>query len=64
MLVHCSTDERELGARELALEEPMAQIDSQVNLIMLLDVKDRLLVLHVNCHELVADLGSVLCVVH
>lgn len=31
---------------------------------MLLDVEDRLLVLHVNCHELVADLRSVLCVVH
>jgi hypothetical protein len=40
MLAQGSTDERKLGARELALEEPMAQIDSQVNLIVLLDVED------------------------
>ena len=40
MLAQCSTDERQLGARELALEEPMTEVDSQVNLIMLLDIKD------------------------
>ena len=42
----------------------MAEVDGQVNLIVLGNVYDRLLVLHVYCHELVADLGCMLGIVH
>ena len=42
----------------------MAEVDGQINLVVLWDVKDVLLVLHVNCHELVADLRGMLGVVH
>lgn len=41
----------------------MAKIDGQVDLVVLRDVKDVLLVLHVNSHELVADFWGVLCVI-
>lgn len=42
----------------------MAQVDCKVNLVVLGYVYDLLLVLHVHCYELVADLGSMLSVVH
>ena len=41
----------------------MTEVDGQVDLIVLWDVKDVLLVLHVNCHELVANFRSVLRIV-
>lgn len=41
----------------------MAEVDSQINLIMLWNLKNRLLVLHVNCDKFVADLRSVLSIV-
>jgi len=42
----------------------MAEIDGEVNLVVLRDVKHVLLVLHVHSDELVADLRGMLCVVH
>ena len=42
----------------------MAKVDGQVDLVMLRDVKDVLLVLHVNCYELIADLWSMLGIIH
>ena len=59
-----SGDHRQLGAGELALEEPVAEVDGQVDLVMLGNVVDILLVLHVDSHELIADLGGVFGVVH
>ena len=41
----------------------MAKVNRQVNLVMLGYVYDRLFVLHVHCHKLVAYLGRVLGVV-
>ena len=42
----------------------MAEIDGEVNLVVLRDVKHILFVLHVHSDELVADLRGMLCVVH
>lgn len=42
----------------------MAKIDGKIYLIMLWNVDDRFLVLHVNGHELVTDLRSVLCIIN
>ena len=42
----------------------MAQIDREIDLVMLLDVNQALLVLHVDSHKLVADLRCVFCVVN
>ena len=42
----------------------MAQVDRQVNLVGLRDLKDRLLILHVHRNQLVADLRGMLSVVH
>lgn len=58
-----SSDHGQFGAGELALEEPMAEVDGQIDLVVLGYVNDRFLVLHVHCDELVADLGRVLGVV-
>jgi len=59
-----SRDHGELGACELVLEEPVAQVDGQVDLVRLLNVGGRVLpLLHEDSHELVADLGRVLRVV-
>ena len=41
----------------------MTQIDCKVDLIMLLDVYQALLILHVHCHKFIADLWSMLSVV-
>ena len=59
-----SADHSELGAGELALEEPVAEVDCQVNLVVLWNVNDRLLVLHVHRHKLVAYLWRVLRIVN
>jgi len=48
----------------LALEKPVAQVDGQVNLVMLWDVENVLLVLHVDRDEFVTDFGSVLSVIN
>lgn len=42
----------------------MAKVDSQVDLVVLRYLKNGLLVLHVNCDKFVANLGSVLSIVH
>ena len=42
----------------------MAEVDCQVDLVVLWDVYQVLLVLHVHCHELVADFWGVFGVVH
>ena len=42
----------------------MAEVDGQIDLVVLGNVNDRFLVLHVHRHELVADLGCMLGVVH
>ena len=42
----------------------MAQVDCQVDPVVLWDVVDALLVLHVHCYEFIADLGCMLGVVH
>lgn len=42
----------------------MAQVDGQIDLIVLGDVENVLLVLHVHSHELVANLRRVLGIVH
>jgi len=42
----------------------VAQVDGQVDLVVLRDVENVLFVLHVHRHELVADLGRVFSVVH
>lgn len=42
----------------------MAEVDGEVNLVMLRDVEDALLVLHVHRHKLVANFWRVLSVVH
>lgn len=42
----------------------MAKVDGQIDLVVLGNVNDRFLVLHVHRHELVADLGRMLGVVH
>lgn len=54
----------ELGAGKLALEQPVAQVNGEINLIVLRDVEDVLLVLHVHRHELVADFWRMLCIVN
>ena len=59
-----SPNHGQFGAGELALEEPMAEVDGQIDLVVLGYVNDRFLVLHVHGDELVADLGRVLGVVH
>lgn len=47
----------------MVLEQPVAQVDCQVDLVGLGDLDLVLLVLKVDCHKLVADLGSVFGVV-
>ena len=47
----------------MALEEPVAKIDRQIDLVVFRDFENRLFVLHVHRHQLVADLWRVLCVV-
>ena len=42
----------------------MAQIDGQIDLVVLGDIVNVLLVLHVHCHELVTDFRRMFCVVH
>lgn len=42
----------------------MAKVDREVYLVVLRNVDDRLLVLHVNGHKLVADFGRVLCIIN
>lgn len=42
----------------------MAEVDGQVDLVVLRYLKNGLLVLHVNCDKLVANLRSVLSIVH
>ena len=61
--LNTSGDHGELGAGELALEEPVAEVDGKVDLVVFGDVQHALLVLHVHGHELVADLRRVLGVV-
>lgn len=45
------------------MEEPMAKVDGQIDLVVLGYVYDGLLVLHVDSHKFVADLWGMLCVV-
>ena len=54
----------QLGAGKLALEQPVAQVDGEVDLVMLRDVEDILLVLHIHRHELVANFWGVLRIIH
>jgi len=42
----------------------MAKIDGKIYLVMFWNVDDWLLVLHVNGHELVTDLRSMLCIIN
>lgn len=42
----------------------MAKVDGKIYLIVLWNVDDGLLVLHVNGHKLVADLWSMLCIIN
>ena len=42
----------------------MAKVDGQIDLVVLRYLKNGLLVLHVNCDKFIANLGSVLSIVH
>ena len=55
-----SRDHRQLRARILVLEEPVAHVDCQVYLLALYDLKLAFVLLHVDCDEFVADFRGVL----
>lgn len=55
-----SCDHTELGASELTLEQPVTQIDGEVNLIRPLDLIEMLVLVNIDGHELVANLRSML----
>ena len=59
-----SCDHRQLGARVLILKEPVAHIDSQIDLFTFDDFEFAFVLLHVDSHKFVADLWRVLSCVH
>jgi len=62
--IYFSSNHSEFGTGELALEEPVAQIDGEVNLVVFCYIKYRFLIFHVHRHKLVADLRGVFRVVY
>lgn len=48
----------------MALEQPVAKVNGEVDLVVLGDVEDVLLILHVHSHELVANFWGVLRIVN
>ena len=60
---NASCDHRQLRAGVLVLKEPMAHVDCEVNLFALYDFEFAFVLLHIDCHEFVADLWRVLCCV-
>jgi hypothetical protein len=48
----------------LALEQPVAKVDGKIDLVVLRDIEDVFLVLHVHRHELVANFWRVFGVVN
>lgn len=56
-----SCNHGQLAASELILEQPVAQVNCQVNLIWFTNLKQALVLLHENGDEFVADFWSVLC---
>lgn len=55
-----SLDHGQLAAGELVLEQPVAEVNSQVDAVHSVDAEYAAVVLHVHSHELVANLGRVL----
>ena len=55
-----SCDHGELRAGVLVFEEPVAHVDSQIDLLAFDDFELALVLFHVDGDELVADLGSML----
>ena len=56
-----SLDHRQLAARELVLEKPVAQVDRQVDAVHPVDAKRVSVLLHEHSHKLVANFWRVLC---
>lgn len=56
-----SLDHGQLWTSKLVLEEPVAEVDGQVDAVYSINWVDWAVVLHVHRHKLVADLGCVLC---
>ena len=59
-----SCDHRQLGACELFLEEPVAHVDCQIDLLALDNLDLTLVFLHVDSDELVADFRGVFSAVY
>ena len=59
-----SRNHRQLGARVLILKEPVAHIDSQIDLFTFDDFEFAFVLLHVDRHKFVADLWRVLSSVY
>jgi len=59
-----SSNHSEFGASELALEEPVAQIYSEINLVVFCYVKYRFLIFHVHRHKLIANFRSVFSIIY
>lgn len=58
-----SANHSQLGAGEVLLKEPVAQVDGEINLVWLGDLDLSLSCFQVNGHEFVANFRSVLCVI-
>ena len=48
----------------MAFKQPVAQIDGQINLIMLRDIKYILFIFHVNCHKFIANFWCVFSIIN
>ena len=59
-----SSNHSQFWAGELALEQPVAQVDGQIYLIMFSYVYDWFFVLHVYSHEFIANLWCMFCIVN
>jgi hypothetical protein len=59
-----SSNHNDFGTCKLKLEEPVTQIDDDVNLVVFCCVKYRFLIFHVHRHKLVTDLRGVFLVVY
>ena len=56
-----SGDHAQLRAGELVLEQPVTEVDGQVDLVGLADFHQVAVLVHVDRHKVVADFGCVLC---
>lgn len=54
-----SSDHAELAAGELVLEQPVAQVDCEIDLVRLANFHQVTVLVHVHGHEVVADFRSV-----